>query len=177
MLDHTGQIVKPVTNEKLRAVDITTVLKEPYRDSENKSLVQMHREEANVARRRDRFWSTCSTFTWKRGCTASIAISSKTTMAIHDCSAKCEPPSRSNATIATARSAYTRRCAPSGPAAYTSSPDGSRDLTSLRTPFGRRQFEREADKIYQNSMIEENLRPIPIPTHPRRIALSWPCAT
>jgi hypothetical protein len=43
----------------------------------------------------------------------------------------------------------------SGPASYTSSPDGKgRDLTTLRTPFGRRRFERRGDVIVQHSMVE-----------------------
>ncbi len=45
-----------------------------------------------------------------------------------------------------------------GPASYTSSPDGKgRDLTALRTPKGKARFERRGDKIFQNSLVEENL--------------------
>jgi hypothetical protein len=45
-----------------------------------------------------------------------------------------------------------------GPASYTSSPDGKgRDLAAMRTPFGKRRFERVGDKVYQNSMVEEGL--------------------
>ncbi len=48
----------------------------------------------------------------------------------------------------------------SGPASYTSgaTPDEGRDLTKMFTPSGRRRFEIEGNKIYQNSMVEENLR-------------------
>ncbi len=46
----------------------------------------------------------------------------------------------------------------SGVAAYTSSPEGGRNLEALRTPFGKRRFEREGDKIYQNAMVEEGKR-------------------
>jgi hypothetical protein len=46
----------------------------------------------------------------------------------------------------------------SGPAAYTSSPDGrGRDLALLRTPFGKRRFERRGDLIIQHSMVQEGL--------------------
>ncbi len=45
-----------------------------------------------------------------------------------------------------------------GPAAYTSSREGGRDLAAMRTPSGRKRFERENGKIYQNSMVEPNLR-------------------
>ena len=45
----------------------------------------------------------------------------------------------------------------SGPASVTSSPEGGRDLRTLRTPSGKRRFVVEGDRIYQNSMVEENL--------------------
>lgn len=46
-----------------------------------------------------------------------------------------------------------------GPASDTSSPDGGgRNLELLRTPSGRKRFEREGDKVFQNSMVEKNLR-------------------
>src|SRR5207302_4597360 len=44
-----------------------------------------------------------------------------------------------------------------GPAAYTSSPEGGRDLEALRTPFGKRRFERRGDAVIQNSMVEKDL--------------------
>jgi hypothetical protein len=52
----------------------------------------------------------------------------------------------------------------SGPAAYTSSPDGQgRNLLALRTPFGVPRFEVESDpagltRYFQNSMVEKGLR-------------------
>jgi hypothetical protein len=45
-----------------------------------------------------------------------------------------------------------------GPAAYTSSLDGNgRNLQTLRTPSGKRRFERRGDEIIQNSMVEKDL--------------------
>jgi hypothetical protein len=41
-----------------------------------------------------------------------------------------------------------------GPAA----PPGGRNLETLVTPFGKRRFEREGDKLFQNSMVEKGLR-------------------
>jgi hypothetical protein len=38
------------------------------------------------------------------------------------------------------------------------SPEGGLNLEVLRTPFGKRRFEREGDKIFQNSMVEKGLR-------------------
>jgi hypothetical protein len=44
-----------------------------------------------------------------------------------------------------------------GPAAYTSSPEGGRNLETLRTPFGKRRFERRGNTIIQNSMVDKGL--------------------
>ena len=47
-----------------------------------------------------------------------------------------------------------------GPAALDlgkDNPQGGRDLTTLRTPFGKRRFERQGDKLIQNSMVENDL--------------------
>src|SRR5262249_19306777 len=41
-------------------------------------------------------------------------------------------------------------------AAYTSGPNG-RNLATLRTPSGKRRFERRGSKLYQNSMVEPDL--------------------
>jgi hypothetical protein len=47
----------------------------------------------------------------------------------------------------------------SGPASYTSSPDGKgRDLAALRTPSGKKRFERLGDRFFQNSMVEPDLK-------------------
>jgi hypothetical protein len=52
----------------------------------------------------------------------------------------------------------------SGPAAYTSAPDGKgRNLAALRTPFGKPRFEVQdigggKTRIFQNSMVEKDLR-------------------
>ena len=47
----------------------------------------------------------------------------------------------------------------SGPASYTSHPDGNgRRLATLRTPFGKKRFELIGGKLYQNSCVEEGLR-------------------
>ena len=48
----------------------------------------------------------------------------------------------------------------SGPASYTSGPPGGppgRNLSTLRTPSGKRRFERRGNKLFQNSMVEPDL--------------------
>ncbi len=66
-----------------------------------------------------------------------------------------------------------------GPAAYTSSPEGGRNLEALRTPWGRRRFERRGEKLIQWSMVEKDLcwevpmtRDTITPGHPRYNARS-----
>ncbi len=56
--------------------------------------------------------------------------------------------------------AVTRRATlrTTGPASCTSSPEGGRDLEALRTPNGKRRFERRGDRIYQNSMVEDDVQ-------------------
>ncbi|MFO0843108.1 MAG: hypothetical protein U0797_12060 [Gemmataceae bacterium] len=61
-----------------------------------------------------------------------------------------------------------------GPAAYTSSKEGGRDLEALRTPWGRRRFEVRGDKVVQWSMVEKGLSwevpqtaDVVTPGHPR----------
>jgi hypothetical protein len=44
-----------------------------------------------------------------------------------------------------------------GPAAYTSSKEGGRNLEALRTPWGKRRFEWRGGKLYQHSMVEKDL--------------------
>lgn len=44
----------------------------------------------------------------------------------------------------------------SGPAAYTSGPNG-RNLAAMRTPSGKRRFEQRGKKLFQNSMVEPDL--------------------
>jgi hypothetical protein len=51
----------------------------------------------------------------------------------------------------------------SGPASYTSSPEGGRNLAAMKTPFGVQRFEVQdlgdgARRVFQNSMVEKGLR-------------------
>jgi hypothetical protein len=64
-----------------------------------------------------------------------------------------------------------------GPAAADKSqanPAGGRDLTLLRTPFGKKRFERRGEQLWQNSMVEKDLswemvqvKDVITPGHPR----------
>jgi hypothetical protein len=159
LLDHTGQIVEPVTNEKLRAaVAITAEMKDPYRDSESKPPEEVHREEAELAHRRNGLPVHLLDIHMEKGmhCVdchfvqdnhGNTRLQREVRAAIEIQCIDCHGTTSEHAKLHT-----------SGPAAYTSSPEGSRDLTLLRTPSGRRQFEQVGNKIFQNSMLDENLR-------------------
>ncbi len=159
LLDHRGQIVEPVTNEKLQAaVAIPASLKEPYRNAAEKSPAQIHAEEANLTAKRDNLpvhlldihmekGMHCIDCHFVQDAHGNGRLQREVRAGIEIQCIDCHGSSSERATLKT-----------SGPAAYTSGPDGSRDLTTLRTPSGRRRFEVEGNKIYQNSMVEPNLR-------------------
>ena len=72
----------------------------------------------------------------KKGCTASTATSSRTATATANSMARRATPSKSIASIATARFSSARTLITSGPAA----PEGGTNLAGLRTPWQRAPF-------------------------------------
>ncbi|MSQ96425.1 MAG: hypothetical protein EXR98_17985 [Gemmataceae bacterium] len=67
-----------------------------------------------------------------------------------------------------------RTTGPAAPDASKSNPTGGHDLTTLRTPFGKRRFEKQGNKIIQNSMVEAEVsweiaqtKDVIDPNHPR----------
>ena len=50
-----------------------------------------------------------------------------------------------------------RTTGPAASNATNENPSGGRDLTVLRTPFGKRRFEKRGDKLVQNSMVESDM--------------------
>jgi hypothetical protein len=159
LLDYRGQIVEPVTNEKLQAaVAIPAWLKEPYRNADQKTPAQIHSEESALTAKRDNLpvhlldihmekGMHCIDCHFVQDAHGNARLQREVRAGIEIQCIDCHGSSIARATLTT-----------SGPAAYTSGPDGTRDLTALRTPSGRRRFEREGDRIYQNSMVEPTLR-------------------
>src|SRR6266436_4867275 len=91
---------------------------------------------------------TWRTFTWKKECSARIAISRKTTTAMGKFM-ESRGTIRQKATLIT-----------SGPAAPDAPRPGEprgRRLDALRTPSGLRRFERRGDKLFQRSMTDANV--------------------
>jgi hypothetical protein len=72
------------------------------------------------------------------------------------------------------KAATLRTTGPAAAEATPQNPVGGRDLTTMRTPFGKRRFERRGDKLIQNSMVEKDLswevvqvKDVITPGHPR----------
>ena len=109
---------------------------------------------ATTIRRSSRRPCTCRRSTSTSACNASTATSRRTTTATATSTAKSRPRSRSTARTATAPRRACRTLYTSGPAAL----GGGTDMTTLRTPDGRRRFEWVGDALYQRSMMDPNAR-------------------
>ncbi len=51
-----------------------------------------------------------------------------------------------------------RTTGPASPDPSATNPAGGTDLSLLRTPFGKRRFEWEGDRLFQNSVVEQDMR-------------------
>jgi hypothetical protein len=161
-LDHKGQLLTDVTNEQMRAaVEIVARMREPYRDAANKAAAQVRAEELKLAFERDGLPVHMLDIHIEKGMHCvdchftqdnhgngrlQREVRAAIEIACEDCHGTVSEPASLKKFLGT-----------SGPAAYTSGPEG-RNLEAMRTAWGRRRFEREGGKLYQNSMIEENLR-------------------
>ena len=144
-----GHVVTDVTTAKLQAAVAAAGALPGIAQRRSRGVADTAVETGARPRRRAR--ASAWTSTWKRACTASIAISSRTTTATPGCRWKCGRPSRSSASIATAPSTKRPTLAHHRPGAYTSvarTPHGPRPGRDLRTPFGKPRFERSGKKIY-----------------------------
>jgi hypothetical protein len=158
LLDHKGD---PVANDgtaaRQAAVRVPERVKEVYRDADRKTRAQVRAEEAAVAHGRDGLPVHLLDVHMERGmhCVdchfiqdmhGNTKLYGEVRAAIEIGCVDCHGTVDRIATLRT-----------SGPASDTSSPEGGRDLRTLRTPSGKPRFFTEGDRIYQNSMVEENL--------------------
>ncbi len=158
LLDHNGDILVNATNEDMRkAIAIVAEMKEPYFDAANKPAAVVKSQEMNLDKQRDGLPVHLLDIHMEKG--------------MHCVDCHFEQDVHGNGRLQReVRGAIEIRCEDchgtatektslhtGGPAAYTSGPKG-RDLETLRTPNGRRRFEYENGKLYQNSMVEDNLR-------------------
>lgn len=149
LLDHRGETVEEATNESLRkAVKLPEEIKEQHRQSPLKHptpdrdktpvhLLDIHMEKG----------MHCIDCHFSQDVHGNTNLYSEVRAAIEIQCIDCHGTMDKRATLVT-----------SGPASDTSSPQGGRDLSTLRAYGGRPRFERRGDKIYQNSMVEPDLQ-------------------
>jgi hypothetical protein len=161
LLDQRGEIVEPVTNEKLQAaVAAPARLKELYRDTQQRRPDDIKQQEAALSNSRDNIpvhlldihmekGMHCIDCHFVQDAHGNTRLQREVRAAVEIQCVDCHGTSTKYATLRT-----------SGPASYTSgmTDNDGRNLEALRTPSGRRRFEREGNKIFQNSMVEPNLR-------------------
>jgi len=158
LLDHKGDVVVDDGNAARRAaVKMPERIKEIYRGADRKTREQLRAEEAAVAKDRDGLPVHLLDVHMERGMHCidchfiqdmhgNTKLYGEVRAAIEITCVDCHGTVDRVATLRT-----------SGPASNTSSPEGGRDLRTLRTPSGKRRFVVEGDRIFQNSMVEENL--------------------
>ena len=161
LLDHRGEIVEPVTNDKLQAaVAAPARLKETYRDTERRAPDEIKQQQIALTHSRDNIpvhlldihmekGMHCIDCHFVQDAHGNTRLQREVRAAVEIQCVDCHGTSTKYATLRT-----------TGPASYTSGlteTDG-RNLEALRTPSGRRRFEREGNKLFQNSMVEPNLR-------------------
>jgi len=158
LLDHRGNRVDDIGNAALQAaVKMPEQIKEIYRDADAKTDLQLRREEAAVAHKRDGLPVHLLDIHMERGMHCidchfvqdmhgNTKLYGEVRAAIEISCIDCHGTASRTTTLRT-----------SGPASDTSSPEGGRDLRTLRTPSGKRRFVVEGERVYQNSMVEENL--------------------
>ena len=158
LLDHRGEPVADDGNAARRAaVQFPQRVREVYRGADRKTRAQVRADEARVAHERDGLPVHMLDVHMERGmhCVdchfvqdahGNTKLYGEVRAAIEITCVDCHGTVDRPATLRT-----------SGPASVTSSPEGGRDLRTLRTPSGKRRFYVEGDRIFQNSMVEENL--------------------
>jgi hypothetical protein len=140
LTDHNGRVLKEVSNELLQAAMKPPTAEERVhgkkRDGVPVHLMDIHLEKG----------MHCVDCHFVQDAHGNTRLQGEVRAAIEIQCIDCHGSVTQRASLRT-----------SGPAAYTSSPEGGRNLEALRTPFGQRRFERRGDAIIQNSMVEKGL--------------------
>lgn len=140
LLDHKGTVIPHVTNELLRAAMVPPTAKEQQegkkRDGVPVHLMDIHMEKG----------MHCVDCHFIQDVHGNTRLQQEVRAAIEIQCIDCHGTVSERASLRT-----------TGPAAYTSSAEGGRNLETMRTPFGKRRFERRGDTIIQNSMVEKDL--------------------
>jgi len=170
LIDYNGDIVKDLSaNNMKRGVDIVKDLQKPYKESPDpkqspvspadiklkeahqRAGIPMHLVDVHVEK-----GMHCVDCHFVQDMHGNNRLQMEVRGAIEIACVDCHGTSTDVARLRT-----------SGPASYTSNPDVKpedtknplygRDLTSMRTPSGKPRFERRGGKIYQRSVVEEDL--------------------
>jgi hypothetical protein len=149
LLDHRGEVIEEVTNELLRAaITVPNRIKEQQRADAgpaqplNRDGVPVHLLDIHLEK-----GMHCADCHFIQDAHGNTKLYGEVRAAIEIQCIDCHGTVDRRATLRT-----------SGPASDTSSVAGGRNLELLRTPQGRRRFEREGNRIYQNSLVEPKLR-------------------
>ena len=147
-LDHEGRVLTNVSNEQLRAaVALPNRIKEEYRRDNpvkpacNRDGLPVHMLDIHLEK-----GMHCIDCHFVQDMHGNTKLQGEVRAAIEITCVDCHGTVDNRATLRT-----------TGPAAYTSGVDGSRNLEALRTPSGRPRFERRGEKIFQNSMVEKDM--------------------
>jgi hypothetical protein len=149
MLDHEGRdIGQAPTDRLMAAIHMPEEIREQYRESKDKPkppppardgvpvhLMDIHMEKG----------MHCVDCHFVQDVHGNGKLQGEVRAAIEIQCVDCHGASDAKATLLT-----------SGPASYTSGPNG-RNLRALRTPSGKRRFETKGGKLFQNSMVEPDL--------------------
>ncbi|MFM8985748.1 MAG: hypothetical protein ACKONH_06795, partial [Planctomycetia bacterium] len=157
LLDHKGDLADDGNAARRAAVRVPERVKEVYRGADRKTREQVRAEEAAVARSRDGLPVHLLDVHMERGmhCVdchfvqdmhGNTKLYGEVRAAIEIGCVDCHGTADRLATLRT-----------SGPASDTSSLEGGRDLRTLRTPSGKPRFYVEGNRVFQNSMVEDNL--------------------
>ncbi|MGL4554473.1 MAG: hypothetical protein ACRC33_25195, partial [Gemmataceae bacterium] len=140
LLDHDGRVVEKVDNAKLQ--EAMRFQHQPPEERKHKPGVPVHLMDVHMEK-----GMHCIDCHFVQDMHGNTKLQGEVRAAIEIQCIDCHGTVAGKATLRT-----------SGPASYTSSPQGGRDLEALRSRDGRRRFEREGGKIIQNSMVEPGLR-------------------
>jgi hypothetical protein len=138
LLDCDGNVLSAVTNEQLRAAMRYQLL--PPKERVPQPGVPVHLMDVHLEK-----GMHCADCHFVQDVHGNTKLYGEVRAAIEIGCVDC------HGTIAARASLHT-----SGPASDTSGP-GGRNLEALRTPFGKRRFERRGNAIVQNSMVEKDL--------------------
>jgi hypothetical protein len=150
LLDHRGESIPHATTKQLiEAVKMPEYVKEQYRTGEGRPIgpvpkrdnVPVHYLDIHIER-----GMHCVDCHFVQDAHGNGRLQQEVRAGIEIQCVDCHGTVSKRATLRT-----------TGPASYTSSPEGGRNLEALQTPWGKRHFERRGDRILQNSMVEKDL--------------------